>query len=159
MGELLALKEAVESAKVHDGLNFELDSKYTIDQVTKNLQRNEDSGYITVFNAPLVELTVVRLRKRKTHTKIKWVKGHSGHAQNDGADKFADHATRKPERKLDMTIEPTLKVTGAKLSKLTQALAIKAISAKKRKLKWNQRECTKRNLEHTKDCCEEIFRS
>lgn len=49
---------------------------------------------------------------------------------------------------LDMTIEPTLKVMGVKLSKLTQALATKAISAKKRKLKWNQRERTKKNLEH-----------
>ncbi|KAF5376091.1 hypothetical protein D9615_007753 [Tricholomella constricta] len=155
--ELFALKAAVETADDDTALNLELDSKYVIDQVTKNLTKNEDSGYIGSSNPELIKVTVARLRTRKTKTNVKWVKGHAGHARNEGADKLADEGTRAIAQPPNDLIDPTLRITGAKLSKVTQSLAQKAIQAKKRRSKWSERERTKRNLEHTKDCQEDMF--
>ncbi|KAG6894055.1 hypothetical protein C0992_007657, partial [Termitomyces sp. T32_za158] len=157
-GELLALKEAVEAAPNNANLKIELDSKYVIDRVTKNLKRDEDSGYIEVQNADLVKLTVARMRERRTRTEVKWVKGHAGLARNEGADKLAGEATNKtPPTDLDMTINPSLRLSGAKLSKVTQALAYKAIRQRKMKENPPTRARTKSNLTSIKECAEERF--
>lgn len=52
-GEILALKKVVERAPMNMNLDIELNSMYVIDMVTKRLQKNEDSGYITTTNADL----------------------------------------------------------------------------------------------------------
>ncbi|GLB44704.1 putative RNA-DNA hybrid ribonuclease activity [Lyophyllum shimeji] len=130
--ELFALKVAVEDTPTDMELGIEMDSEYTKNQVTRHLKKNEDEGYIGVANADLIRTTVARLRQRKASTKMKWVKGHAGHTRNEGADKLAELATQlEPLNDPNMNIEPTLKVTGAKLTKVTQALAYKAIRARR----------------------------
>ncbi|KAF8067091.1 ribonuclease H-like domain-containing protein [Lyophyllum atratum] len=130
--ELFALKVAVEDTPTEMELCIELDSMYTINQVTQNLRKNEDCGYIGVANADLIKTTVARLRKREAATKLKWVKGHAGHIRNEGADLLAERALGlDPPVDPKLDIEPSLSVTGAKLSKVSQSLAYKAIRARK----------------------------
>ncbi|KAG6894619.1 hypothetical protein C0992_005383, partial [Termitomyces sp. T32_za158] len=157
-GELLALKEAVEAAPAESNLKIDLDSKYVIERVTKHLDKDEDSGYIGTQNADLIRMTVARLRSRKTKTEVRWVKGHAGATRNEGADKLAGEATSKPTpTNLDLTISPSLSLTGAKLSKLTQSLAYRAIRSLKMKKAPPIRARTSTNLESIKNCAEEQF--
>ena len=142
------------------GLSIETDSQYTLNQVTQHLKRNEDEGYIGIANAGLVQSTVALLRKRKAPTKMKWVKGHAGHARNEGADMLAKCATHLlPPDDPKMDIDPTLKVTGAKLTKVSRSLTHKAIRAKKlAKLKDGApRSHTAVNLKLIKDKMKALF--
>ncbi|KAF8054840.1 hypothetical protein FPV67DRAFT_1752441 [Lyophyllum atratum] len=130
---------------------LELDSRYAIAQVTKQLQDNEDAGYVGISNAELVKLAVARLRGRKSVSRLKWVKGHAGHARNEGADRLARMAIAAPTTQgLDLEIHKTLSASGAKLSMITQALAYKAIRVKKMTAKNHHRTRTERNLDKIK---------
>ncbi|KAF5373439.1 hypothetical protein D9615_009490 [Tricholomella constricta] len=156
--ELLALKEAAEKAPANGRLHLELDSKYAIQNVTKNLKKNEDEGYINTSNEELTRLTVARLRARTTISRLKWVKGHSGHERNEGADRLADEASNLPEDIVpDCTIDPTLMVSGLRLSCITQSLAYKAVRAIKVKKNPNSRTRTKENIEKIKDAIEDAY--
>ncbi|KAJ7336104.1 hypothetical protein DFH08DRAFT_965009 [Mycena albidolilacea] len=118
----------------------------------------EDQGYIGVANRDLDKATVARLRQRKREIKMKWVKGHSGHIRNEGADRMADEGARKdaPDE-VNMEIPPELKLTGAKLSAMTQSLAYKAIRERKMKKKLKKRERTKANMERAKAEAEDNY--
>jgi hypothetical protein len=82
---------------------------------------------------------------------MKWVKGHNGHARNEGADIQADIGAKKAVHdEVPLDVPPALKITGAKLSALTQSLAYKAIREQKMKAKLKKRDRTVVNLEKTK---------
>ncbi|KAF5375493.1 hypothetical protein D9615_009178 [Tricholomella constricta] len=150
--ELLALKEVAETAPTDSRLLLELDSKYVIQNVSSRLTRNENEGYINTPNAELIKLTIARLRTRKTVTRVKWVKGHSGHERNEGADQKANEATSLPlNTDFNNRIDPTLITTGAKLTSITQSLAYKAIRKIKAEAKPTHRVRTTNNLRAIKD--------
>lgn len=156
-GELLAFKEATERAPQDGNLYIELDSKYVINAITKNMRKNEDSGYLTTANPLLTKLAVDRARKRHTVTKVKWVKGHRGHERNEGADKLAGEAVNTPQTEISSELDPLLNVSGAKLNAMTQALAYRTIEKRMRAVKSTQRTRTESIVDHMKDCAEEIF--
>ncbi|KAJ7248903.1 hypothetical protein B0H12DRAFT_1301687 [Mycena haematopus] len=58
VGEILAIKEAVEAAPLDAPLKIFSDSKYAIDGLTKYLQNWQDDGFHTVSNGDIFELTV-----------------------------------------------------------------------------------------------------
>ncbi|KZT22153.1 hypothetical protein NEOLEDRAFT_1072088, partial [Neolentinus lepideus HHB14362 ss-1] len=61
---------------------------------------------------------------------FKWIKGHSNHQGNNGADKLAGDGARKPTANaIDLSIDPKWNLTGMKLTAVTQARAYKALSA------------------------------
>jgi len=97
--------------------------------LSKNLTKQEDQGYIGLVNTGIIKATVATLHARKGRMVIKWIKGHSGHERNEGADWMANlgalknHAPDEP----DLIVPPPYWITGAKLSKLTQSLAYKGI--------------------------------
>ncbi|KAJ7726858.1 hypothetical protein B0H14DRAFT_2410354 [Mycena olivaceomarginata] len=154
---MVAMKEAVKSAGENAEIRIESDSKYVINAVTKDRQKREDQGYIGVANRDLERVTVAELRKRKTETRIKWVKGHNGHTRNEGADRKADEGARKDEGdEIEIAVPPTLRVTGAKLSAMTQSLAYRAIRERKLK-KRKKRNRTVANLERAKAEAEDNF--
>ncbi|EIW60169.1 uncharacterized protein TRAVEDRAFT_102873, partial [Trametes versicolor FP-101664 SS1] len=113
-------------------LTQETDSKTVMESLTKYRRKHEDAGYIMQRNANVQVATLVALRARKAHSLFRWVKGHDGHAGNEGADELAGVAARKCDGDaVDMQIPDELRLTGAKLSVLTQQLAYKAIRARK----------------------------
>ncbi|KAJ7581353.1 ribonuclease H-like protein [Mycena floridula] len=132
VGEVVAVKEAVETLPARAELQIISDSKYTIDSLTKNNKKGEDLGWLTSENGPLLKKTTASIRKRKAATYFKWVKGHSGVPGNEEADRAADAGRQKEQPDLiDMHIDDDLLVTGAKLQCMTQSIAYKLI----RKLK------------------------
>jgi ribonuclease HI len=149
VGEMLAIKEAIEAAPPDAPLKIFSDSKYAVDGLTKNLQRWQDEGFHTIANGDIIALTVAKIRERKAPTKLAWVKGHSGVAGNEGADKLAGEGSRKPvEDDINIEAFATLTIPGAKLKAMTQAKAYKII----RKLtmeKASYRELLDRNATRT----------
>ncbi|KDQ31790.1 hypothetical protein PLEOSDRAFT_1034649 [Pleurotus ostreatus PC15] len=127
---MVAVLTAIKNNEPGNDIEIESDSKYAIETLTKNLANLEDTGYIGKANKELIQLTVAKLRSTNNKTSFKWVKGHSGHAGNEAADRLADEGARKPrseEDGINEEIPGRIKLTGAKLSKMTQSLAYKAI--------------------------------
>ncbi|KAJ6482317.1 ribonuclease H-like domain-containing protein [Mycena vitilis] len=156
--ELVAVKEVVRNLDDDINIKIETDSKYVINALTKNRKKWEGQGYIGVTNRALNEAAVATFRHRKRTIKVKWVKGHNGHARNEGADEKADEGAKKPAQDvIPLDVPPALKVTGAKLSAMTQSLAHKAIRSRKMKTKLKKRERTEINIEKTKAEVDDAF--
>ncbi|KAK1216048.1 hypothetical protein PQX77_021325 [Marasmius sp. AFHP31] len=156
-GELIAIKLAVESADPDEELWIETDSKYAIGCITQNRGKNEDEGYIETNHASIIKDLLVGLRRRTARTLIKWVKGHQGYGPNEKADKLAGEGAMKPmpDAISDWTLG-TLSLEGAKIAKMTQALAYKKIRQSKETSRKN-RERTKGMIELAKAQTKEIF--
>ncbi|KAJ7172881.1 ribonuclease H-like protein [Mycena crocata] len=129
VGELLAIKDAVERNPRDIPITIASDSKVCIDGLTKNLQRWEDDGFRTVKNGPLFQVTVARLRERTAPTTFRKVKGHSGIEGNEAADRLAAEGCAKPGEQdvVDMHIDDVYLLPGAKLANMTQSGAYKII--------------------------------
>jgi ribonuclease HI len=135
VGEVLAIKEAVETAPLNVPLRIYSDSKYAIDGFTKNLQKWQDEGFYTVANETLFELTVAKIRERTAPTEFVWVKGHSGVARNEAADTLAGEGILKPdEDMINVSAQMAQILPGAKLKAITQSKAYQII----RKLKMEK---------------------
>ncbi|KAI0677140.1 hypothetical protein C8Q78DRAFT_962979 [Trametes maxima] len=145
-GETLATIVATRLANPSAALVQETDSRTVMQALTAFRSRNEDAGYIGVKNADLLRLAVAELRARRAKTAFRWVKGHSGHPNNEKADELAGKGAEMPYNEpLEMTIPAALKLTGAKLSCMTQKRAYKAIRCLKAK-KLEQRRATHENM-------------
>ncbi|KAJ7574602.1 hypothetical protein C8J56DRAFT_722270, partial [Mycena floridula] len=160
---LLAVKAAIEEALEHRNLAINSDSKYVINGLTTNIQELEDTGFIGVSNKRLFQTTIARLRERRTETYFTWVKGHSGNEGNERADELAGIGARtEAQDEIDMEIPHELSLTGAKLNKITQALAYRAIRERKMDRqtktfrKQIERRDTIRNLDRTRYAAQEL---
>ncbi|THU81372.1 hypothetical protein K435DRAFT_844759 [Dendrothele bispora CBS 962.96] len=152
-GELVATKLAAELANPDVELKIETDSKYVIQMLTTKKNQMEDDGYIGVSNGALIRSTIASLRGRKGKTLFKWVKGQE---QNKKATEMARKALeRNKASPIHLSVTPTLLVTGAKLSTMTQALAYKAVTQWKTTVAARQR--TNRNILNIKDTTQQHF--
>lgn len=117
--KVTAIKAAAEDNNRIQNLYIKSNSKHAINALIKNLAQYEDQGYIGMANAEILQATTATLWNKKGKTMLKWVKGHS-HKSNEGADQMANlDAQKNDSDEVDLTIHPTLWLTGAKLSKLT----------------------------------------
>ncbi|KAF8665531.1 hypothetical protein AX14_006591, partial [Amanita brunnescens Koide BX004] len=109
--ELAAILVAVQDAPPTRRIQVLSDSKYSLDALTKNLKRAEDSGFLYVANSPLL------------------LKGHAGIAGNEGADSLASIAANPthPVHELDVAPRAGLIADGIKLAMATQALLYQSI--------------------------------
>ncbi len=131
-GEIVAALLAATTVSSQTRIIHETDSRTTIDSMTKWRKRHEDAGYILQRNVDLTRATIARLRARNAHTLFRWVKGHSGQSRNEAADALAAIGAESDVKgHLDLDIPLALRVTGAKLSAMTQKLAYRAIRSRK----------------------------
>ncbi|KAJ3753196.1 ribonuclease H-like protein [Lentinula raphanica] len=154
-GEIMSINEAGKITHPSAKLLVLSDSKTSIEGLTKNRQRWEDEGFIGVANPSEYRATIATLRSRNAQTSFKWIKGHSGIDGNEHADELAKEGCQKEEADImNLDVPPTLSVTGAKLNKITQALAYKAIRnhtmAKKTYQNALDRRATKTNVGRAK---------
>ncbi|KAA1479858.1 ribonuclease H-like protein [Dentipellis sp. KUC8613] len=147
IGEIVAVIVLLQIATAFAPLLIKTDSRYVIDGLTEHLSEWEDRGWIDVQNSEYFEAAAYHLRKRSAPTDFEWVKGHNNIEGNEQADSSANNGARKLiADELDLTIPPTFKLQGAKLSTITQAIAYRGIRQRKR-AKLKTRTTTKNNLE------------
>ncbi|KAF5345556.1 hypothetical protein D9758_012008 [Tetrapyrgos nigripes] len=131
-GELVAVKVAAETTPPQLQLNIEMDSKYVLNLLTRDMRQHEDEGYTTTVNRALVQSTIASFCARTTLTCLKWVKGHAGNIRNEGADDMAQSVLDKSRPSyINTNPPPALQVHGAKLKAMTQALANQVILQQK----------------------------
>jgi ribonuclease HI len=155
VGEIIAIKEAIERCPPDIPMTIYSDSKYAINGLTKDVTKWEDEGFLTISNGPIIQATVACIRTRKARTSFVWVKGHSGNTGNEGADKLAGAGCRKDQPDLiNMQLPKNLILPGAKLNAMTQSLAYKIIRQRKMKTDTYQealdRKATRRNMAYAK---------
>ena len=145
IGEIAAVITALGKVPNYAPLTIKTDSKYVINGLTKHLNDWEDQGWINVENKQWFKKAAYLLRRRTAKTTFKWVKGHNGELGNERSDQLAKQGAEKtvPD---DMKLEIPARFDpqGAKLAKITQAIAYKGIQESRHK---TPRQSTVLNLE------------
>ena len=100
--ELLAVIEALEKIKMK---NVEItvisDSKYVVNAVEKNwILGWQKKRFKDVKNTDLWKRFLIQYKKH--NVKLKWVKGHNNHPQNERCDQLAVAGTKMKELKIDV---------------------------------------------------------
>ena len=98
--ELMAAIEGLAALKRAADVRLYTDSKYVRDGITRWIHRWKLNGWKTadkkpVKNADLWHRLDEALRRHRVEWH--WVKGHSGHAENERADKLAGEAAKKAQ--------------------------------------------------------------
>ena len=93
--EMTAVLMALNALREPCAVTLHTDSRYVIDGMTKWIFGWQKKGWINaskkpVLNADLWQELLEAARPHKIHWQ--WVKGHSGHAENERADKLASDA-------------------------------------------------------------------
>ncbi len=95
--EMLAAIRALEALKRPCRVTLHTDSKYVMDGITRWIHGWQKNGWRTADRKPVknAELWQALLAAIQPHRiEWKWVKGHSGHPENDRVDKLASDAAR-----------------------------------------------------------------
>ena len=96
--ELTAVIQALEALKRPMRVIISTDSRYVKDGITKWIHRWKRNGWQTIDKQPVKNMELwQRLEANSAkHTIVwRWIKGHSGHAENERADKLARTAIAK----------------------------------------------------------------
>ncbi|CDO76537.1 hypothetical protein BN946_scf184769.g1 [Trametes cinnabarina] len=152
-----AVATYLASSRTDDATNLvlETDSRTVMDMITKHFHKHEDQGFLATTNGHIMAATLAALRQRRAHTAFRWVKGHSGHPRNEGADRLAGlGAARVDTDNVDLSIPQNFYVSGASLAFMTQKLAYHAISAQ-RALKLTPRPSAAVNIDRIVDDLQE----
>lgn len=97
MGELTAVLDLLEqTADVDDDLVIFCDSKYAINSITQWMPGWKRKGWKKGDGKPVLNVEIMQALDRamtgRTNVRFEWIKGHSGHALNEEADRLANGA-------------------------------------------------------------------
>ena len=156
-GELMAILHTVSHHPKDEDIRILTDSRYAVDGLTKNLRRWEERNWIDTHHGELFKCIAAWMRWRTGRTYLKWVKGHSGIAGNEGADRLAGEGALKPLPPTPTTPElppdnPTPE--GAAIARLEQRDFYKIIRDKKQ---IPRRSRTEKNVESIQLCTKQTF--
>jgi ribonuclease HI len=91
--ELMAVIQALESLKRPCDVVLTVDSRYVRDGVERWMPRWKRNGWMTTERKPVKNQDLwQRLDQALTGHRVdwRWIKGHSGHAENERADRLAN---------------------------------------------------------------------
>jgi len=111
MGELKAVLDLLEATAVDadQHLHILCDSQYVINSVTKWMPGWKRKGWRKKDGKPVLNVELLKDIDRALagrSVEFEWVKGHSGHAMNEAADKRANAAATAFQRKQDPDVGP-----------------------------------------------------
>ena len=111
MGELKAVLDLLEATAVDadQHLHILCDSQYVINSVTKWMPGWKRKGWRKKDGKPVLNVELLKDIDRALagrSVEFEWVKGHSGHAMNEAADRRANAAATAFSRKQDPDIGP-----------------------------------------------------
>lgn len=97
MGELTAVLDLLEqTADVDDELVIYCDSKYAINSITQWMPGWKRKGWKKGDGKPVMNVEIMQALDRamagRKNVRFEWIKGHSGHALNEEADRLANGA-------------------------------------------------------------------
>ncbi len=90
--ELMAAIRALEAVKVKSKIILRTDSRYVMDGITQWLQRWKANGWKTSDKKPVKNAELWReleAQAARHNIEWRWVRGHSGHAENERVDALA----------------------------------------------------------------------
>ena len=93
--ELIATIKALEEIKTGSKVNIYTDSKYVMNGITDWINRWKKNGWKTAANKPVANVDLwVQLDTaiRKHEVSWNWIRGHTGHPDNERADSLAKSA-------------------------------------------------------------------
>jgi|TARA_B100000953_G_C18002936_1_gene415675 ribonuclease HI len=91
--ELTAAIKALESLKVSSNVVLTTDSKYVMQGITEWIHNWKERGWKTASKKPVLNKELWKELDKLTNfhsVKWKWIKGHSGHRENEIADQLAN---------------------------------------------------------------------
>jgi ribonuclease HI len=149
IGELTAIIKALETTPNCTPLLIKSDSRYAIEGLTTHLEEWEDQGWIGIKNSAWFKRAAYLLRSRSAPTNFQWVKGHNNEIGNERSDELTKRGAEKDETdEFNLEVPERFDPQGAKLAKITQALAYKGIRNTKTR---HQRKTTAKNIEKIKE--------
>jgi ribonuclease HI len=150
-GEALAILLAIKNIPEDKDIIIRTDSQLMIDNLTINLRKIEDNGWIDYENETILKAIIGALQGRENKVFLEKVKGHSGNEGNDSADALANLAVEEDkELPTSLYIPRPLRVTGAKLTSMTQSSLYRGILRQMRESKRERRH-TEANLEKARE--------
>ena len=96
--ELTAAIKALEFLKVSSNVVITTDSKYVIQGITEWIHNWKERSWKTASKKPVLNKELWKELDRLTNlhsVKWKWIKGHSGHPENERADQLANEGILK----------------------------------------------------------------
>ncbi|KAK0477472.1 hypothetical protein EDD18DRAFT_1312745 [Armillaria luteobubalina] len=109
----------------------------------------EDNGYIEIPDKDILQSMIASYHRRKQVSTVNWVKKCSGHHGNSRADSLAEEGAQAEEADyINLEIPLSLRLSGAKLAKMSQNHAYRAL-----------RERKNRGISHRKSTAENVKRA
>jgi len=95
--ELMAVIKALEKIKNSYHIEIYSDSKYVVEGINSWIKKWKTYGWNGIANKDLW-MTIDKLLQKHLSVRAVWVRGHSGHPENEYCDKVAKEEARKVRR-------------------------------------------------------------
>ncbi len=140
LGALIAIKIAVKETSTNVLLHIETDCKKVVKMLTSQLYKLENQGFLLTQYPNQTRALVAELKNKKQDTSFLYKPLDENNPFGAEIIKMLNEAANlENETRSDFEVNPEIIVSGAKLSKLTQATAYRIIRSLKMKKYLNRR--------------------
>jgi len=147
IGSLIAIKKAVKESSTNTLLHIETNNKKIVKLLSSQMNKEEDLGFLLTQHPDQIQALVAELRNKKQETSFLY-KSFVGNSplEVEITNLLNEGIGLGNETGTEIEVNPETIISGAKLSKLTQATAYRIIRSLKMR-KYSKRRQTKMNVE------------
>jgi ribonuclease HI len=131
IGEIYAIAQAVQLSDPNSNLIIITDSDYAIKSLSSRLIQAEDNGWSNTKIHVWIKEALAAIRNKKGEVAVCWTKAHANEQGNERADKLAKEGASKKSPDWSAN-KLTGRISGLKLSTITQSTAYRAIIQERR---------------------------